>query len=1212
MESAPYVGLAAFRTADAGKFFGRDRLVAQLCARVAERRFVIVVGASGSGKSSLLQAGLLHHAQTHGLRGTADGPRLVMAPGPRPLEECAARLAALAGTAASPLHAALRDDPRSLHLTALQALVDKPSGAELLVVVDQFEEVFTLCADPDERAQLVAVLAEAAHASNSRTRVVLGVRADFYAHCAEYPVLVDALRDAQVLVGPMTTAELRSAITQPALDVGCRVETALVSELIADATGQPGVLPLVSHALLETWRRRRGTTLTLAGYRTAGGLDQSVAHTAETVYTSLSDTQQRWVRQLFVRLVALGEGTQDTRRRVDRAELDPDNPETTTALERLAHARLVILDRDSVEITHEALVRCWPRLHSWLTEDREGLRIHRQITDAVNAWERLDRDPGALYRGSRLSQASQWVSAGGDSALSTREQDFLRASLAEQARDQLVAHRRATRLRQLLAVLTVLLVLTTAATAYALRARHVSVGQRNLAITQKVLSQAAALRATNPALAMQLGLAAYRIAPVAEARTSLLNMFTTPYAARLTGHSGAVNTVAFSPDGHTLATGDEQAVRLWDSTDPTRASALATLTGLTGPVSSVAFSPDGHTVAALGRDDAARATIRLWDVTDAARPHRLASMAPASGLLAGSSLSFSPDGRVLASGGTDEAGHGTIRLWDVVDPGRPHELTTPTTPAGPIYRVAFGPTGRILATAAAATADLRRAHEVRLWDLTDPARPREVGALTGQRGFVQVLAFSPDGNSLVTGLDDAVTLWDVRDPRQPAASGRPIVVPAAVSAAAFSPDRHTLATATADRGVHLWDVTDVRRPRALATLPGAAGTVSTVAYRPDGRTLAVGGLDPVVRLEDVAEYAFPSRAEGRVVAADFSPDGRVLATAHVDGTVGLSDATDPFRLPEPARFTVDPNGLPVIAVAFGADGHLLATTDGSGRVTLWQVGDTPGSGLLTAVLVDSSSPSAPLTPALAFGPDRRTLAASGEDNSVRLWDIGDPHRPRPLATLTGFAGAVNSVAFSPDGHLLATASTGASSRLWDVSDPLHPRSLGTLAAPAAGQVLSVAFDPRGRTLAVANVDRTVGLWDLTDASHPQVRQTLPFSGMVHSMAFSPDGRRLAAGAADGTTSVWDVTDPERPQPSDTLVSSTSVYSVSFSPNNHVLATAGVDWSGQNETTPERSIRLWEMDAERVATRVCGLARPAITPAEWERYFPGLAYQPPCQ
>ena len=505
-ERAPYAGLAAFQADDAERFFGRERLVEELLERLVRRRVVAVFGASGAGKSSLLRAGLVAGLSGQGRR------TLLFTPGPHPLEECAIQLAGATGGTPGQLHTELVADPRNLHRLVRQALADDPGEAELVLVVDQFEEVFTLCAEQAERARFIDALLTAARTQNSRCRVVLGVRADFYAHCTSHADLVEALRDAQVVVGPMSADELRQAIVQPAVRAGYTVEGALLATLVAHALGQVGVLPLLSHALVETWRRRRGNTLTLAGFQAAGGIDDALARTAEALHTALNPHQQRIARNLFVRLSVPGEGTEDTKRRITRGELDIADPDVTLVLEHLARGRLLTLDRDSVEITHEALIRCWPRLRDWLAEDREGQRLHRQLTEATGAWESLHRDPGVLYRGTRLALARDWATRN-DAALTGREREFLNSSLAAEAGEHAAVRRRARRLRQLVALLTVLLILATTATAYAVHAQQTATGQRNVAVSQKVANQATAMRESDPALAAQLSLAAYRLVP---------------------------------------------------------------------------------------------------------------------------------------------------------------------------------------------------------------------------------------------------------------------------------------------------------------------------------------------------------------------------------------------------------------------------------------------------------------------------------------------------------------------------------------------------------------------------------------------------------------------------------------------------------------------------------------------------------------------------
>lgn len=267
-----------------------------------------------------------------------------------------------------------------------------PVTGDTVVVVDQFEELFTLCHDPAERAEFIDLLL------TGGARVVVAVRADFYGRCAEHRALADALRDATLLVGPMTRAQLREAVVGPATAERLIVERSLTARIVADVTDEPGGLPLMAHALREVWRRRRGRTLTVAAYEAVGGVQGAIAHTAEEVFTEFTADRARTARALLLRLVAPGDGTQDTRRPVARAELGASK-ETAIVLEQLLAARLLTAGTTTVELAHEALISSWPRLRGWIEEDRERLRLHRRLTDAARTWEELGRDPGALYRG---------------------------------------------------------------------------------------------------------------------------------------------------------------------------------------------------------------------------------------------------------------------------------------------------------------------------------------------------------------------------------------------------------------------------------------------------------------------------------------------------------------------------------------------------------------------------------------------------------------------------------------------------------------------------------------------------------------------------------------------------------------------------------------------------------------------------------------------
>ncbi|MFD3518463.1 XRE family transcriptional regulator [Streptomyces sp. NPDC058657] len=822
VEAAPYPGLAAFQQEDGERFFGRDGLADELVGLVSRRRFVAVFGASGSGKSSLLRAGLLPRLRQVAQSATV----LLLTPGPHPLEECAIKLAAPARTTAGRLHTDLTDDRANLHRIVRQIMAERPPTAEVILVVDQFEEIFTLCRSEEERVSFISSLVTAAQAPNSRCRVVLGVRADFYAHCTHYAELLTALADTQITLGPMSGEQLRQAIVQPAVRAGLTVEGSLVAALIAECHGKHGALPLLSHALLETWHRRRGNALTFAGYQAAGGMEGALARTAETFYAALTPSQQQFARQLFLRLTSLGEGTEDTRRRMPRDELD-HGPDVVSVLEQAARARLLTLDGDYVDVTHEALIRCWPRLHQWLTEDRERLRRHRRLTEAARLWESLDRGSDVLYRGAQLAAAAEFTddSARHD-ALSVRERAFLDASLsAEAARERRVSQR-ARRLRWLVGLLAVATLVATCAAGYALYAQHQITQQRNEILSRTVAIESRQLRDTQPALYAQLMMAAYKLSPTPEARDGLLSAASTP----LSGSGGLVSAAAFDSAGRAVATGGDKSVQLWDVPDkghPVRTGA----TKAAGQVTSVAFAPDGRTLAAGGFDH----TVRLWDVSDRRHPTQVGTLAGHTDVVF--AVAFSPDGRTLATASYDH----TVRLWDLTTRPRPAFRAVLKGHRLNVKAVAFSHDGRALATGG----DDRT---VQLWDVTRPHKPLRLAVLTGHRNFVTSVVFSPDGRTLVSGSDDrTVRLWDTSRPRRPAPLSVLTGHNEVVISVALSKDGRLLASGGYDGVGRLWDVTNPRRPAPAGAL-GADGALNTVALSPDGRTLLTGGNDGSARL----------------------------------------------------------------------------------------------------------------------------------------------------------------------------------------------------------------------------------------------------------------------------------------------------------------------------------------------------------------------------
>ncbi|MGH3720649.1 MAG: caspase, EACC1-associated type [Pseudonocardiaceae bacterium] len=1195
----PYPGLAAYGVDDARYFFGREALTGQLVVRLAEQLpgagMLVVVGPSGSGKSSLLCAGLIPalEAGLPDIPGSRAWPRVVLTPGAHPITTLASRLAPVAGEATNTLRTRLAADPAQLSAVA-QTVVSRhargadATGRRLILVVDQFEELFTTCEDPEERRAFLDALSAAAA---SAVLVVIGLRADFYAQCAAEPQLVEALQHSQLIVTPMSSEELRAAIEEPATKAGLAVEPGLVTLMLRDLRTNDGEhtsgLPLLSHALQATWQQREDNLLTVAGYAATGGIWEAVTRTAEDLYAGLSATERDTAQLVLLRMVHLGDGsTEDTRRRVRLADL-PDTEDTNRVLTAFADARLITLSQDTAEITHEALLRAWPRLRQWIDTDRAGNLTRQQLEDAAAGWDREGRDPAGLYRGGRLDAARTWVtSTPSEGGLSPAASAFLAASTHQE--------RRATRLRRVvLIVLSVLALVTSGAAAVALRQTGTAHSERDTAIVNQLTREADRLRGTDVSLAAQLDLTAYRIRPNPDLYTALVTAGNTTLSTPLVGHTDSVKAMAFSPDGHILATGGrDRTVRLWKVTDPAHPKPLdRPLTGHTNSVKAVAFSPDGHILASGSWDR----TVRLWNVTDPAHP------TPLGPLLTGhtnavTSVAFSPDGHTLASGSEDR----TIRLWDVADPAHPAPLVQPLTGhTNYVKAVVFSPDGRTLASGS-------EDRTVRLWNVANPADPEPLGQpLTGHTNAVHSVVFSPDGHVLASGSEDqTVRLWNVADLAHPTPLGPRLTGHTnRVYSVAFSPDGHTLASGSFDQTVRLWNVTDPVHPRPLGPpLTGHSNSVNAVVFSPDGHTLATASDDDVARLWNLPHALLTGHAD-YVNAVAFSPDGRTLASGSGDRTVRLwnvANPADPKPLGPPLTGYTDP----VEAVAFSPDRHTLATGSDDHTVRLWNVTDPTHPTMLGPPLTGHTN----YVYSVAFSPDGHTLASGSADQTVRLWNVTDPTHPTPSGSpLTGHINWVKEVAFSPDGHTLASCSEDHTVRLWNVTDPAHLTTLGAPLTDHTNYVNAVAFNPDGRhILATGSGDLTVRLWDVADPAHPS-RLGLPLAGHtnpVTAVAFSPDGRTLASGSTDQMVRLWNVTDLAHPAPlGQPLTGHTNeVKAVVFSPDGHTLATGSTD----------RTVRLWGMNVDQAIQRICATTANTLTPAEWDRYVsPDLPYRPPC-
>ena len=1064
----PYRGLSAFREQDAGLFFGREdataRVLELMSAALDGTGLIVVSGVSGAGKSSLLRAGVLPRLRQDGLAAAleaASWPCLVFTPGRGPLAELAVRIAPLARTDAAALREQLAASPAGFALTVRQAALAAPSGGDLpdagqrrvVLVIDQCEQLFTACQEPEERQAFIAALHAAGDGAGSAAVVVLVARADFEARLADYPQLSGAVQDRYLLTA-MTRRQLRLAITQPAATAGSDVEEDLVQVLLeeagARAGGPPpgaaaaaGRLPLLSHALDQAWRTHTGTVVTLADYERTGGIEGAVAASAQRAYQALTPAQQETARQVFTRLTTTASDGTDTAIPAARADLTAGTGsagpgEVEAVLERFAAERLLTLDAGTVTISHEVLLTAWPLLRDdWLADARADRVIRTRLHATATDWAQDSRDPSYLYSGSRLDAAAAMAARikadPRQIPLSQADNDFLHAS-------HRAGRRQARARQQLIAVLLALVAALATVWIMAVRAEHAATTQRDIAASRQLISESEAL-GTNPAIARLEAIAAWVLSPSAQAHYAMLAAAANPQTATITADPAGITSVAFSPDGKTLATGGPDSVKLLDvATGRQTGARLAVGTG--DLTSSVAFSSDGKTLATGGDKGA-----QLWDVATG----RPASQPLPAGRKVGS-VAFSPDGKILATGGP-----GGIALWDVATGDQLARLAV-----GQVNSVAFSPDGKILATGGD--------HGVRLWDVaTSRQAARELSAGLNMGGPIDSVAFSPDGKTLATGSPDGkASLWDLATGRQ---IGNPLPAGRGVSPVAFSPDSKILATG-GDEGVRLWDVATGRRI-GVTLVDDYDDLMNSVAFSPDGKTLATGSPDGRVRLWDVAAATFlqfgSPRAEfpSQITWTGFSPDGKILAT-NGDKGVQLWDVAfgrQTGRSLSAGRTT----GGPIDSVAFSPDGTTLATGSGNGT-QLWdvafgrQTGRSLSAGRTTGGPIDS----------VAFNPDG-TMLATGSDIGMQLWEVATGDQ---LASFS--VGQINSVAFSPDGKTLATGGPSGA-RLWNMATG---QQIGVTLTDSLDSIIdSVAFSPDGKTLATGGPGGTA-LWDVSYLTDP--------------------------------------------------------------------------------------------------------------------------------
>ncbi|MFF4056392.1 DNA-binding protein [Streptomyces sp. NPDC001668] len=1163
----PYRGLARFEPADADLFFGRDQLTDRLLELSRSHRFTAVFGPSGSGKSSLLRAGLIPRLRTPDQAGPRPAALRVLTPGEHPLR------------------------------THKQRLTPKDTDGDTWLIVDQFEELYTLCTDPTERNQFIDRLVAATDPAD-RLRVVIAVRADFLGHCAAHSGLTAALQDASVLVGPMSRDELREAVVKPAQRSGLIVERDLTARILDEVEDEPGALPLMSHALLETWRRRKGRALTVEAYEAAGALRGAIVSTAEDAYARLTPAQADIARRILLRLVTPGEGAADTRRPGSHAELVASDisGELDTVLDQLIRVRLLTVDEDIVDLAHEALLTAWPRLRTWVDEDRERLRAHRRLTDAATTWRELEGDPGALYRGTRLATAMELWPLDRHGELTEVECAFLTASLSDRDQERRAAARVSRRLRQFTVTVSVLLILALIAGVLAWQQARTSDRRHVEAEARRIAAVAESMRISDPVRAMQLSVAAWRLTDTTETRSALLgamaqrdkDVFAVPGADSGYSDGSDSKTRQLIDHGRAVMSVERGRIRIWD---------LAThrLTHLyRGPgkllYGAPTVSPDGHTLALAGPDG-----IVLWDVRSAQATGKL------SGTLWASDTAFGPSGHTLVVETQEDSA--SVQVWRVPD----HRLLVqaPAAAAGTL-QAAVSADDRWLALCS-------DKQQLQIWDLANHRKTPSPWTPARGRGACPAdsLAFSPDNRTVAVLSDKGIHRWDLRSGRESAR-----IEESELSGMWFSADGEFLA-ATDDKELFVWrlsnpdspvfrqplnilDVSDLGIDEASGTLRYLSGAGTIVRSLDLKRVMSTRWE---TQTADWSQLANGGRKLARLLP---TADGKGLQILDAQGRVRFAASAPRCPSAKPGDLVKCEDFM-----AASPDGRYIAQSrvvdqENQTRRQLVTVWDTMSRRVDTTLDIEPGSDTIAGLAGFALDARGRQLAVYREDGAVEIWDVRRKKRVKTLAyhvsaysesSSISFSTSVPPLAWRGDGKMLVTLDgTVFGFRSGRTSHRL-------LTDDQAG---ALAFSPNGAYLAVGDVTGRVSLWD--GALHRRLGVLSGISpdawsqdgGDVSALAFSHDGRTLAVGSSNGTVELWDV--PSRrllgsalPSPGD------SVLSLTFNSDDSGLYTSGTNVPRQT----------YALDSKRLAEQVCRRAGSGLSRSDWKAYLPDISYRRTC-
>jgi WD40 repeat protein/class 3 adenylate cyclase len=1171
----PYKGLRAFEEGDADDFFGREELIGQLVERLGQTRFLAVVGPSGSGKSSVVRAGLIPALRGGAIPGSDAWQVVDMFPGARPLDGLEAALLRAVPDAPSGLLDQLERDEHGLHRVLLRLL--PPDRSEMVLVIDQFEEVFTLVEDEAARTHFLGSIEAAVTDPHSRLRVVATLRADFYDRPLRYRGFAELFTSRVEAVVPLSPDELERAISGPAKRADVTLEPGLVAAMLGDVAEEPGALPLMEYALTELYERRDGRILTLDSYRELGGVSGALGRRAEELYSGLNEEGQEAAHQLFLRLVALGEGMQDTRRRVHRAEvasLDIDEKAMTTAIDIFGASRQLSFDRDAatgaptIELAHEALLTAWPRLHRWIDAAREDIRIERRLAAYAREWIEADRDPSFLLQGSRLEQAQTWA-ADPRLAATPEEREYLEASERErerreteeearEAHERQLERRSIRRLRALVAVLAAAALLAGGLTVFATGQQRAAEAQERNARARELAAASVANLDVDPERSVLLALEAIDTTRSADG-TVLPEVEEALHQAVIASRIVLTErdlggTVDWSPEGVFVTEGPENTGRI-DLRDETTGDSVRSWIGHEdSDVNDVEFSPDGSMLATTGDDG----FLKIWD------PDTGAEIATVSGTTGAVGQSFDADGGLVAATWPED---GTIQVAEAATGTIVRTIDLDTFP----FDTALSPDGSLLAVAGA-DADFVPVFDVRSGDL-EFELPR-------QGGSVNSVAWSPDGRWIATGVtDSSVGVWDVTTGElEERLTGHTGVV----TTVDWSPDSKRIVSGGSDGTARVWELevhptggtveVEGRQVYLLSAQQTQSGLFA--AFSPDGGRVITGDVGiAAVKIWDLslagdAEVVNLPTDELPPVDVEYFADGRIVAS-HDRVSAAIWDLGRPTK---PAR-TLGPvagEGEPVFLVATSPDGELVAMVRNFSSVVSIRNAET-GTPAFDYEARDAVT-------SIDWSGDGRYLAVGVYDGTLNVLDAGEGGR-RTLVGEEPDPQIIQAVAFAPDGGTIA-ASTFNQRRpdtnhvsIWDWRAGKVIRELDAVGVP------SLDYDATGERLAIGFFDGGV---EIRDASTGDVERSFDAGSVtVMNVVFSPDGSLLATSGEDAAIRVFD------------LDAETGVQQLVL--RGHDLLVSGLDFSPDGKrlvsASPDGVVRVWALDldeliqiAERELTR----------------------------